>query len=112
MRSTSPRQIDVVILDPFVKTHSVPESDNNAIDFVAGILAELAIKHDVAAMVLHHVRKGGDRPGDADAGRGASALKDAGRLVYTMNRITEKEADTFNLDFDEASRVFRFDSAK
>jgi hypothetical protein len=42
------RNIDLVVLDPFIKSHGCDENDNNAIDFVAGILAELAIRFNVA----------------------------------------------------------------
>src|SRR5438477_438299 len=34
-RSIVRRRVDAVFLDPFIKTHSVPENDNAAIDYVA-----------------------------------------------------------------------------
>jgi RecA-family ATPase len=89
-------QIDVVLFDPFVKTHAVSENDNAAIDFVAEILTALTIRHDIAVGVLHHTRKGAADPGDADAGRGASALKNAARLVYTITGMTD-EAKLYNI---------------
>ena len=36
------RSIDIVSLDPLVKTHSVDENANNAVDFVVSILARIA----------------------------------------------------------------------
>jgi hypothetical protein len=106
------RKVDVVILDPFVKTHAVHENDNVAVDFVAGILAEIGIKLDIAPVTLQHVRKGGDRPGDAAASRGASSLPDAGRLVYTMTKMSDKEAEALGVNDVEARCISRFDDAK
>ena len=106
------RQIDALILDPFVKTHAVPENDNNAIDFVAGILSDLAIRHNIAVDAPHHTRKGPVHPGDADTGRGASSLKDGGRLVYTLTKMTPDQAKLFNLGNEDAARLMRLDSAK
>ena len=36
-------RIDVVSLDPFIKTHGLEENDNNAIDLVCDLLASIAI---------------------------------------------------------------------
>ncbi len=86
-----------------MKAHSVSENDNNFIDKVANILAEIADKHNCAIDVLHHVAKGPSDPGNADRGRGASALKDACRLVYTLTPMTPDEAKPFGV---EASATF------
>jgi hypothetical protein len=71
------RKIDLVALDPFIKTHSVPENDNTLIDEVAQVLTDLATKYDIAVDIPHHVSKGAADPGNANRGRGASAAKDA-----------------------------------
>ena len=75
---------DLVILDPFVKTHDIPENDNTNMDKLAALLTGLAAELKLAIDIPHHTRKGTDEPGDADRGRGASAVKDAARLVYTL----------------------------
>jgi hypothetical protein len=105
-------KIDVLILDPLIKTHSLPENSNEALDHVAGLLTELASKHGIAVDVTHHVRKGAMAPGDADAGRGASAAKDAFRLVYTMTRMSEETAALFRLSDSERRQLVRVDSGK
>ena len=104
--------IDAVILDPFVKAHSVGENDNNRIDMVANILVDIAVRHDCAVDILHHVRKGPADPGNADSGRGAGALKDGGRLVYTLTTMSVEEARTFELREEERRLLVRLDSAK
>jgi hypothetical protein len=105
-------RIDVLILDPLIKTHSLPENSNEAIDYVASLLTDLAIKNRLAVDTPHHIRKGATTPGDADAGRGASAAKNAFRLVYTLTKMTEKEAELFQLSDAERRQLIRLDSAK
>lgn len=105
-------KIDIVSLDPFIKSHGVPESDNNAIDRVAQILTDLAQKYDIAIDAPHHARKGTAEPGDADRGRGASAAKDAGRLVYTLTTMSSEEAKTFGIPENKRRLYVRMDSAK
>jgi hypothetical protein len=86
---------DVVVFDPFVKTHRVNENDNSAIDAVVGQFAKVAACCEVAVELVHHVRKPAAGPqfesGVADS-RGASALVNAARSVRVLNPMTEQEA--------------------
>jgi hypothetical protein len=86
---------DVVVFDPFVKTHRVSENDNSAIDVVVSEYAKLAAECEVAVEIVHHVRKPAAGPqvesGVADS-RGASALVNAARSVRVLNPMTEQEA--------------------
>jgi hypothetical protein len=105
-------RLDAVIIDPFVKAHGVPENDNNAIDQVVDMLAQLAIAENIAVDVPHHTRKGATGPGDAESGRGAGAFKDAGRLVYSLVHMTADEAEKLRLSEEEQRHLVRLDSAK
>jgi hypothetical protein len=105
--------IDLVAFDPFVKIHTADENDNNAIDAIATQLAQIAQHYGCAVDYIHHHRKGlAATPGDADSGRGAGALKDAARLVYTLTLMTADEAKNFNLTEQERRSLVRYDSAK
>jgi hypothetical protein len=106
------RKIDLVALDPFIKAHSVDENSNSAIDDVAQLLSDLAAKHNIAIDIPHHTRKGGADPGDADRGRGASATRDAGRLIYTLTTMSGDEATAFGIAEGERRFFVRVDSAK
>jgi hypothetical protein len=106
------RNIDIVSLDPFVKTHSVEENSNSAIDDVAQVLTDLASKYDIAVDIPHHTRKGSADPGNAERGRGAGATKDAGRLVYTLTTMNTDEARAFGIAEEERRLFVRLDSAK
>lgn len=103
---------DLVTLDPFIKLHALEENDNGAMDFVCDLLVQLAIEYDIAVDAPHHTKKGQIAAGDADAGRGASSARDAGRLVYTLTRMTEEEAKAFNVNPAERNLYVRLDSGK
>ena len=106
------RNADIVALDPFIKAHAVPENDNAMIDQVAQILSDLASKHNIAVDIPHHVRKGPSDPGNADRGRGASAARDAARLVYSLSTMTSDEAETFDIPEEQRRFYIRMDKAK
>lgn len=106
------RQIDLLGLDPFVKLHGMEENDNGAMDFVCGLLVKLAIEFNIAVDVPHHTKKGQQLAGDADAGRGASAARDAGRLMYTLTRMADAEGETFGIPVEERKLYVRLDSSK
>jgi hypothetical protein len=106
------RKIDVVGLDPFVKAHGVEENSNTAIDAVVQTLADMAARHDIALDVPHHISKGPADPGNANRGRGASAMKDGARLVYTLTPMAPEEAETFGVQGEDRRLLIRMDSGK
>jgi hypothetical protein len=106
------RAIDVVSLDPFVKAHSVEENNNSGIDDVVQVLTDLSAKYDIAVDAPHHTSKGPPDPGNANKGRGASSMKDAGRLVYTLTTMSPEEAKAFGIGEDQRRGYIRMDSAK
>jgi hypothetical protein len=101
-----------VILDPFVKLHALNESDNPDMDFVCSLLIRIAQDCNVAIDSPAHTHKGVLVAGDADARRGASAQRDAGRLDYTFTVMSETEAEQFGIPADERKRYMRLDKAK
>src|SRR5262249_54942772 len=103
---------DLIVLDPYVKLHALDENDNGAMDFVCDLLATLAIEYDIAIDAPHHTKKGQQTPGDADSGRGASATRDAGRLIYTLTTMSENEAKAFGISSEERTRYIRLDKGK
>jgi hypothetical protein len=105
-------KVDVVSLDPFVKTHSLEENSNSDMDYICSLLTELSIECKIGVDSPHHVRKGTIAPGDADAGRGASGVRDAARLVYTLCTMNDKEARTFEIGENVRRFYVRLDSAK
>jgi Bifunctional DNA primase/polymerase, N-terminal/AAA domain/Primase C terminal 2 (PriCT-2) len=106
------RKIDIVCIDPFVKAHSVEENSNSAIDEVVQVLTDLAAKYDIAIDAPHHISKGLADPGNASRGRGASAMKDGGRLVYTLSPMSIEEARDLGVKEDLRRTLIRLDSGK
>ena len=72
----------------------------------------MADQHDIAVDATHHMSKGAADPGNASRGRGASAMKDATRLTYTLTMMSPEEANLFGVDEAERVRLIRVDSAK
>ncbi len=81
-------------------------------DFLAGLLVGIAIEEYCAVDAPHHTSKGLAVAGDANRGRGASATKDAGRLVYTLTPMSPQEGQQFGLPEAERRALVRLDSAK
>src|SRR5205085_245303 len=50
-------KVDLVAIDPIIKAHGVPESDNNAMDRVAGMLTSIAHDLNCAVDTVLHARK-------------------------------------------------------
>lgn len=85
-------QIAAVIVDPFVSSHAVQENNNGAIDAIAKRWKRLAQEAGCAVMLVHHTKKMGGREVTAEDGRGAVALRDAARIVLTLNPMSKVEA--------------------
>ena len=110
IKALKDNQIDVMVLDPFVSTHSVTENDNNAIDAVAKTWAAVADAANVAVELSHHTRKTNGEAITVEDGRGASSLLAAARVARVLNRMTQSEADA--VDVDKPFAYFRTDSGK
>jgi hypothetical protein len=106
------RQPDLVALDPFVKLHDLGESDSGDMNFVCDLLSAIAVDEKIAVDIPHHVHKGQLTPGDADAGRGSSGIRDASRLNFTLSVMSEEEAKAFNINLDDRFSYIRLDAAK
>ena len=107
--------IGLLIVDPFVSTHNAPENDNTAMDQVMSIYRKVAAKTGAAIIAIHHTRKldnNGSSAGNADIARGASAFKDAARVIATLTPMADKEASGLKFDSVKQSHHIRLDSGK
>ena len=89
------REIDVLVIDPFVSCHHVSENDNNAMDMVVKEWARVADLTNCAIELVHHTRKQGGTEAEvsAELARGAKAVTDACRSVRAINRMTQAEGE-------------------
>lgn len=101
------RKIDVLIIDPFVSSHSVSENDNGAIDAIAKEWARVGVKANCSIVLVHHTRKLGGGEATAEGARGAVALVGAARSVIALNKMTPEEAGQFGIEGEDRRRYFR-----
>lgn len=101
------REIDVLIVDPFVSSHSVSENNNSAIDAVAKKWARVGVRANCAVVMVHHTRKLNGQEVTAEGGRGAVALPNASRSVVALNRMTPEEASKWGVEGEDRRRFFR-----
>jgi hypothetical protein len=78
----------LLILDPFIRLHSIDENVAAEVAPILGHLRELQRRHDVAIMLVHHARKDsrGQRPGQAL--RGSSDLHGWGDSNLYLRRLS------------------------
>jgi hypothetical protein len=78
----------LLILDPFIRLHSIDENVAAEVAPILGYLRELQRRHDVAVMLVHHARKDarGTRPGQAL--RGSSDLHGWGDSNLYLRRLS------------------------
>ena len=107
------RGIATVIVDPFVSSHAVRESSNEAIDAITKRWKRLAQETGSAIVLVHHTRKLGGREVTAEDGRGAVALRDAARVVLPINPMGDKEAEELGIANPQERRsLVRIDTGK
>jgi hypothetical protein len=109
--------IGVLIVDPFVRVHSVRENDNDAIDTVVAAFSKIAALSGCAVQIVHHTRKppsgsSDGFAGNADSGRGASSLIGGVRIARTLYSISEKHAKKIQIPDRERHNYARLDNAK
>lgn len=97
-------RIDVLIIDPFVSSHGLPENDNAAIDAAVKAWGRVAGRGNCSVELVHHSRKLNGDAISADSARGGSAFVDGCRAVRVINRMSDEEAS--RLGVDEARRYF------
>lgn len=101
------REIDVLIVDPFVSSHSVSENDNGAIDAIAKEWARVGVRANCSIVLVHHTRKLGGGEATAEGARGAIALVGAARSVIALNKMTPEEAGQLGIEGEDRRRYFR-----
>lgn len=110
------RELDVIIVDPFVSSHMVNENDNGAIDAVVKTWNRIASEAACAVMLVHHSRKppGGHGPVDtgADDARGAGAFLGAVRSARVLNRMSKEDAERYQIGDRERQAHIRVDPGK
>ena len=107
--------IDVAILDPLVKLHSVREADVG-MDRVIGVFQAVADEHGCSVEIVHHTRKGAAGHGDAMQGgddmRGSSSIQGAVRSQRMVNVMPTAEAARLQIPEADRRRYIRITNEK
>lgn len=110
------KDIKLLIVDPFISTHTSDENNNSKIDQVIQVYRRIAIETNVAIRIVHHTPKGNNNKnggaGDIDMARGAGALKDGARVAHTLFPMSDDDAKQYGMDWSEQLRYVRLDDAK
>jgi hypothetical protein len=91
------RGIDVVVVDPFVSCHEVPENDNTAQDMVVKEWGRVAELGGCAVHLVDHTSKAGSKEVVTDSSRGGKAKTDAARVVRVVNRMSEADGAAYGI---------------
>jgi hypothetical protein len=100
------RSIDVMLVDPFVSTHSVTENDNNAYQEAASAWKTVAQRAAVAIGLAHHTRKLAGRDATAEDSRGGDALVSKARDARALNPMSEQDANALGIPKHERHGYF------
>lgn len=106
------REVDVLIIDPFVSSHHVSENDNMAIDMVAKEWSRIADACNCSINLVHHVRKTNGSEVTAESSRGAVSLLGAARSVIVYNRMTKEEGERAGIPPETRGFHFRTQNDK
>ena len=107
------RKIDVLTIDPFVKSHEVDENANVLIDKIGARWKQLAHDTGCSIVLVHHTKKMGGREVRAEDSRGAVALVNVARSTLTINPMTAEDGDKFGItDRAERRTLVRVDDDK
>lgn len=89
-------EIGLVVIDPLVEAHvGMDENSNADMKELVIMLRRLARLRAIPLLIVHHSRKGASG-GDQDGARGGSALVNACRVVFTLDRMSEAEHGSIN----------------
>lgn len=106
-------EIDVLIIDPFVTSHLVPENDTTGMNAVVATFRNIASKANCAIELVHHVSKNGAMNAQdmgIYASRGAGAVIDGVRAARQLIRMTQEQAEKFGVE--KPSDYFSVNSGK
>ena len=109
-------KIDVVIIDPLLPFHRVPESKNELMEeMLALTFSRIVEKYNCCVELSHHTRKSqGAGRGElgVDDSRGGGSVTNAARSVRVMNRMTKAEGDAADIPPNERRYYLRVNRDK
>src|SRR6185312_13947725 len=93
------RGIVLLVVDPFVQSHTAEENRNEEMNAVMSLWSQVAHLANCAVWLIHHFRKGG-QGGDSDSFRGAASIQGAARVMSTLSAMTPEEASKLGVEVE------------
>lgn len=107
------RKIDILIVDPFAETHTVPENSNDGMKVVTALYRKIAFDANCAVLLIHHAKKWSEgMAGNADSGRGGGSQIGVVRRAFTLAKMSKEEAEDMGVPAEKRHWYVRFDDAK
>lgn len=103
--------IDILIVDPYLRSHSVSENSTEGQDEVMRLYTQIAHETKAGVILVHHFKKGG-AGGDMDSMRGSSTQGGSARSVLTLTPMSVEEAAKAGVDEMQRRLHVRIDDAK
>jgi hypothetical protein len=90
-------KIDVLTVDPLIRTHDVKENDNSEMAQVIECFDTVADDGDCAVSLFHHTRKANGGEITVESARGAQAFIDLCRAVRILETMSKGEGERLKL---------------
>lgn len=104
-------EIDLLIVDPYLRSHGVSENENEAQDEVMRLYAQIAEETNAGIILVHHTKKGAIA-GDMDSLRGGSTQGGGARAAFTLSPMAPEEAGRLGIPEEQRRLYVRIDDAK
>jgi len=105
----------LIIIDTLSRVHTLDENKNGDMAKLLQRLEYMARMTGAGVLYVHHISKGAALNGDGanqHASRGASALTDNARYAASLVKMTEAEAEAFEVEEDMRDSFVRFVTTK
>lgn len=103
--------VELLIVDPFLRSHGVPENSNEAQDEVMRVYASIAQKTNAAILLVHHTKKGASG-GDQEGMRGGGTQGGGARSVMMLAPMQAEEANKLGISERKRRLYVRVDDGK
>jgi len=103
------RDVEVVVLDPLIGLHTIPENANSEMNHLIVEIKNVATECNVALLLAHHDKKNVSNKSVADASqddaRGAGTITTPTRTVLSLKRLSKSDLKRLRIPAEDASRV-------
>jgi RecA-family ATPase len=105
----------LIIIDTLTRFHTLNENDNGQMSQLLGNFEHVITRTGAALLFIHHTNKSSTKDKDTDnqtAARGADALIAHSRFATYLVKMTENEANRYDVDPEKRGMYLRFGVSK